>query len=134
MGTQRSSVPGRGHTSGVKPLSNEPDAGHVQTRLDGQTRERALLRGSWRNDERRLRANANEHGDDGLFQVHRCRRKLRRLVSRRTTLRAAVRSLFCAAASALHLYHPRIAVPYIAHRPGREAEAKSEKKEQAEEH
>ncbi len=60
-------MPGSGHTTGVKPVSNEPDASHVQTPLDGLLREGALLNGSRRDDQTRLGAEGDEHGNDGMF-------------------------------------------------------------------
>ena len=62
-------VPGRGHTSGVKPVSNEPDAGQVETPLDGPLREGALLNRRLRKNHARLDAEADEHWHDGLFQI-----------------------------------------------------------------
>ena len=126
--------PGSGHTTGIKPRSNEPDTSHVQTPLDGLLREGALPNGSRQDNQTGLDAEVDERGDDGPLQVHRSRGERRCLVGRHVAFRAATDRFFSAAISALHLHRLRGTASHGTHRPGRETEAKGEQEEQAEEH
>ena len=118
------------HTAGVNALSNESNAGHVQTRLDGQAHERALTHGSGRDDETRWNSEANQDGHDGLFQLNRRCHSLRRTVRWRVTFCAAISIRACAAMIAFRF----CADTRAAHWPGRETTAEHEQKEQAENH
>ena len=126
--TQREGVPGCGHTTGVKPLSNEPNASHFRARQRRSARGGEPPNGRVRIRPVCLLSETDQDRNDRLFQVQRSRDCLRcRRLGRSATLRAAARTVHRATSSAL-LHSP--ALPTLdprQHRPARKTEQQNKK-------
>lgn len=133
--TQRKCVPGRGHTTGVKPLSNEPNASHFQAR------QRSSARGSQPPNECAegwpvcLLSDPDQNWHNRLFQVERSRGRLRwRRLSRDTALRAAARAVLRATPAALRSSPALPARHLRQHWPACKAEQQQKEKQRAVNH